>query len=95
MIRQECIAIFGAIAITSSSAYGGEINVQCSCKTKHNPSECSLSAQEYQVIEWNSVAHSNPNITWDEKFLSEYCQRHKHIGCMCEGDNIYSGKVSE
>ena len=81
--------------MVSNLAYGETINIQCSCKTKTNPSACSINTQEYQVIEWNQDAYTNPDINWDKKMLSKYCQRHKHIGCMCEGSSIYSGEVAE
>jgi len=86
------IFLFAAL-IAPISVQADTVSIQCSCKTKHNPSECSIATQEFQIIEWNEDAHTNPSINWDEEMLSKYCQRHKHDACMCEGEGIYSGKT--
>ena len=71
------------------------INIKCSCQTKENPSECSVKTQEFQTLEWNTSAFSNEGINFDEKFLSEYCMRNKHIGCMCDDIKYFSGEIQK
>ena len=93
MKQLKSLVLVFIIIMIPSIVHSETVSIQCSCKTKHNPSECSIATQAFQVIDWNEDAHTNSNINWDEKMISEYCQRHAHISCMCNGEGIYSGKL--
>ncbi len=89
----KILLISCAFLIISKFSFAETVNIECSCKTKNNPSECIITTKEFQVINWNQIAHTNPNMNWDEAMLSEYCMRHKHDVCMCNGATIFSGKI--
>jgi hypothetical protein len=80
--------------LVKEASASGVVTVDCSCRTKGNPSWCETNLGQFQTIKWAQNPFKPDDADWDAAFLAEYCQRHADIGCMCTDVKYFEGKES-
>jgi hypothetical protein len=70
----------------------GTVTVDCSCKTKANPSWCETDMGSFNTVSWAQNPFKPEDADWDAPFLAEYCRRHADNSCLCPDVKYFEGK---
>ena len=86
------ITIFLVIAVLASSAQAQDrekFRINCFCKTKANPSQCSVKIIDFEEDSWPESIFKNDNIKFTDETLSEFCYRKRdHGNCLCDDPKL-------
>lgn len=68
-----------------------QVEVECVCKTKENPSWCQLPG-DFSEVTWWLHPSKKEGMNWDAAFLAEMCRRRADSACFCADTKNFRGK---
>ena len=81
------------VVCETGASDGPALTVDCSCRTKNNPSWCEVSIGEFSEHAYVVSGFRKPGPQLDAEQLATFCKRHADAVCQCDDVKYFKGTI--